>query len=230
MSRENTEPVDGRKRRWEQHNADRRRMVIDAALAVLEREGRPTEQVSAQQIADEAKIHRTGIYRYFDDRADLDIAIQRTVCDRLEQTLTSAVVLEGTARTVVRRVVGAYLRWVVAHPGWTYVIEQPTLGADSPLQETITRVAARIESSLAMVLTLVDAELSADDLTLVTPWVSSLVTGCMGAVRAWRAQDQPLDLDRFVDFLADTIWIQITGLSASRGLTLPDAPLDELLG
>lgn len=228
MSCEKTRSSDGRKRRWEQHNADRRRHVIDAALSVLQREGRPGEAVSAQQIADEAKIHRTGIYRYFDDRADLDTAIQRTICGHLEEALVGSVMLEGTARKAVHRAVDAYVRWVVAHAGWTYVIEQHVPGADSPLQETISRVSEKIEFVVVSFLSLVGAELTGDDLKLVKPWVSSLIAGSVGAVRTWRSQDDPLDLDPFVAFLADTIWVQITGLGASRGVRIPDAPLERL--
>ena len=230
MSTERTTSGDGRRRRWEQHNADRRRQVIAAALDVLERGVHPGEWVTAQQIADEARIHRTGIYRYFTDRADLDVAIQRTICEQLEQTLTASVTLEGLPRSVVQRVVDAYVRWVVAHPTWTYVIEQNVTGSsESPLQSTIARVAEKIEVAVGGFLTLVGADLEDDDLRLVGPWVSSLISGCVGAVRTWRAQEDSVQLDTFAAFLSDTIWLQITGLGASRGITIPNVPLERVL-
>lgn len=229
MGTDQSTPADGRKRRWEQHNAARRQRVIDAALTVLDRDVQPGEWASAQQIADEAKIHRTGIYRYFDDRADLDVAIQRVICEGLRSTLTDSVTLEGTARSVAQRVVDAYIRWVVAHPAWTHVIEQNVTGAaESPLQETIARVAEKIEIAVQGFLALVDADLSEDDLKLVGPWVSSLISGGVGAVRTWRAQDDAVDLNTFSLFLADIIWMQITGLGASRGVQIPDVPLEQL--
>ncbi|MGB3771158.1 MAG: TetR/AcrR family transcriptional regulator [Rhodococcus sp. (in: high G+C Gram-positive bacteria)] len=229
MSTDQSTPADGRKRRWDQHNAERRQRVIGAALQVLDEDVQPGEWASAQQIADKAKIHRTGIYRYFDDRADLDVAIQRVICDDLRSTLNESVTLVGTARSVAQRVVDSYIRWVVAHPAWTYVIEQNVAGAaESPLQESIAQVAEKIEFAVRGFIALVDADLTEDDLKLVGPWVSSLISGGVGAVRTWRSQDDAVDLDTFALFLADIIWMQITGLGASRGVQIPDVPLEGL--
>ncbi|MDJ0392464.1 TetR/AcrR family transcriptional regulator [Rhodococcus sp. G-MC3] len=229
MNTEHAKSGDGRKHRWTQHNADRRRDVINAALAVLERDDRPGEWVTAQQIADEAHIHRTGIYRHFADRADLDIAIQRTICDQLQHTLTASVVLEGMPRSVVQRTVATYVEWVVAHPAWTYVIEQNVAGTtESPLQETIARVADQIETAVEGFLVLVDAQLTSADLKLVGPWVSSLIAGGVGAVRTWRTQRDAPPLETVAAFIADTIWLQITGLGASRGIHIPKVPLERL--
>ncbi|MBY6686573.1 TetR/AcrR family transcriptional regulator [Rhodococcus sp. BP-149] len=101
------------------------------------------EWVTARRIADEARIHRTGIYRYFADRADLDVAIQRTICGQLEQTLTASVTFESLPRSVVQRVVDAYVRWVVAHPTWAYVVEQNVTGSSESLCRARSPVSPR---------------------------------------------------------------------------------------
>ena len=119
----------------------------------------------------------------------------------------------------------------MAHPTWTYVVEQNVTGSsESPLQNTIARVAQKIEVAVGGFLALVGADLGEDDLRLVEPWVSSLISGCVGAVETLRAQGDSVGLDTFAAFLADTIWLQITGLGASRGITIPDVPLERVLG
>ncbi len=45
-----TEPLDGRRRRWQEHNQVRRQVIIDAAIAVLERQT-PGEEVQVQAVA-----------------------------------------------------------------------------------------------------------------------------------------------------------------------------------
>ncbi len=223
-------PDDGRKRRWAQHNADRRAHVIDAALAVLDRNDDPGGPVTAQQIADEAGIHRTGIYRYFEDKTDLDVAIQREICDRLQANLSRAVVLEGQARTAVHRVVDTYVRWVVAHPSWTRFAERAVPGAtENPMADVVGRIAELIEFAVDGFLALVGAELDSDDQRLTGPWVAGLISGCMASVRAWEGQGpDSVSLDQVVAFLSDTVWIQILGLASSRGITMPETPLEAL--
>ena len=66
-----SERRDGRQARWERHNQQRRRQIIDAAIEVIEEAG-PGGELHVQQIATRAGVNRTVVYRYFEDRADLD--------------------------------------------------------------------------------------------------------------------------------------------------------------
>ena len=66
---------DGRQARWDKHNQERRQVILDAAIAVVEA-GEPGAEFHVQQIADRAGLSRTVVYRHFADRADLDQAIQ----------------------------------------------------------------------------------------------------------------------------------------------------------
>lgn len=197
-------------------------------MTVLARDIAPGERLTTAQISAEAKVHRTGLYRHFDDRTDLDTAIARAICQELTGTLVTSFALTGTARDVVHRVVSTYVRWVAEHPAWTRFVERD-VGAVSPtpLEETITVLAARLETEVAAFLALVHADLASADRSLVQPWVAGLVSGCMGAVRSWSGQaESRTDLDHFATFLADTIWLQIKGLGASRGITIPQIPLE----
>lgn len=222
---------DGRKRRWEQHNTDRRRHIIDAAMTVLARDIAPGERLTTAQISAEAGVHRTGLYRHFRDRTDLDTAIQRAICSELTATLVTSFALTGTPRDVVHRMVSTYVRWVAEHPAWTRFVEQDVSAeSPTPLEETNALLAEQLEVSVAAFLSLVHADLTTDDWSLVRPWVAGLVSGCMGAVRSWSGQtEHRTGLDHFATFLADTIWLQVKGLGASRGIAIPQVPLESVV-
>ncbi len=106
---------DGRQARWERHNRERRRHVLEAAVVVLESEP-PGTEVHVQQIAERAGINRTVVYRHFTDRADLDRAVRAHILDGLAAELLPHITLDGTVREIIRRVVSTYVDWVVAHP------------------------------------------------------------------------------------------------------------------
>ena len=73
---------DGRQARWDRHNQERRQRILDAAIAVVE-SGEPGAEVHVQQIAEQAGLSRTVVYRHFADRSDLDRAVQTAIVDDL---------------------------------------------------------------------------------------------------------------------------------------------------
>lgn len=223
--------TDGRKRRWQEHNAARREAVIEAAITVLGRDLAPGGEISVQQIANEASVHRTVLYRYFEDRTDLDLAIQREICRRAGDVLLATVTLEGTPREIVERVVGAYVGWAVDNIGPLRFAERPVAGAPSkPLDDAIGRIAEQIELLIGGFLALLDAEVTDDDRDSLTPWVFLLVGGVMAAVRSWSSRDtlRPA-APEFTRLLADITWLQVEGLAATRNIEVPDLPVEQLL-
>ncbi len=223
--------TDGRKRRWQEHNAARRQAVIDAAIVVLSRDAEPGEEVSVQQIADEASVHRTVLYRYFEDRTDLDLAIQREICTRVAADLLGTITLEGTVRQILRRIIATYVTWAAEHPRLLHFAERPVTGtAERPLDEAIGQFAEQIEILIGGILALLDADVSEDDRDSLTPWVFLLVGGVMAAVRAWISREElrpaaPI----FIDLLTEATWHQIEGLVRSRNIEVPDVPVEQLL-
>ncbi|WP_408897102.1 TetR/AcrR family transcriptional regulator [Nocardioides sp. R1-1] len=222
---------DGRKRRWQQHNADRRQAVIDAALTVLARDLAPGAELSVQQIADEASVHRTVLYRYFEDRTDLDVAIQQEICSRAGELLLAAVTLEGTPREIVHRVIDAYVGWGAENVALMRFAERDIAGASSkPLDDAIGQIAEQIELVIGGFLALLDAEVDDDDRDALTPYVFLLVGGVMAAVRSWSSREELRPpAPEFTRLLADVTWLQIEGLAASRKIEVPDLPVEQLL-
>lgn len=231
MAAAGRDSTDGRKRRWQEHNAARRAAVIDAAITVLGRDVEPGGEISVQQIADEAGVHRTVLYRYFEDRTDLDVAIQRAICAQAGDVLNGAITLEGTVREIVHRIIGAYVGWAVDNTGLLRFVEREIAGAPSkPLDEAIGQMAETIELTIGGVLALLDAELPENDRDVLTPLAFLLVGGVMSAVRAWSSRDELRPAaPAFIDLVAGAIWLQIEGLAASRSIEVPDLPVEQLL-
>jgi len=222
--------LDGRRRRWQEHNQVRRQVIIDAAVAVLERQA-PGEEVQVQAVADQAGMSRTVIYRHFEDRADLDRAVQHQICDDVGAILLPALAYDGTPDQIVTRIVGSFVRWARDHPTLYWFAERDLSGwGPSPLGQAVERVASGIEGLMSVVVSALGFELSDDDRTALDPWVFGMIGAVFAAVRRWleRPEREP-STEAFIGVLSESIWLQINGIALTRGISLPDLPVAELL-
>jgi AcrR family transcriptional regulator len=104
--------VDGRTARWAGHRAQRRAAIVDAAIAVIEREG---PGATVEQFGAEVGVTRQVLYRHFSDRADLDRAIAERAAGQLVDNLLPQLDLEGDVATSIRAALGAYLDYIEEH-------------------------------------------------------------------------------------------------------------------
>lgn len=221
---------DGRRLRWLAHNQARRRVIIDAAVRVLER-SEPGEDIQVQLIAEEAGLARTVLYRHFHDRVDLDLAVQQKICKDLGRTLLPALSYDGEPVVIIRRIVDAFVHWATEHPTlfWFVELELPGPGPH-PLALSIEAVGEQIETLMNTVVQYHGMELSADDRAGLDPWVFGLIGQVFSSVRRWSSRlEVTPDADHLVSMLAESIWHQINGMAASRNVEVPDVPLIELL-
>lgn len=226
-----TPRVDGRQLRWQRHNDQRRQQVIDAAVLVLEEQW-PTTEVRVQQIADKAAINRSVLYRYFNDRTDLDVAVQQEICRRIRDALVPAITLDGTARETVHRIVGAYVGWTTDHAALVRFAEQSIPGASHrPFDAMIELIAAQVEELIEGLLDALGGTPSSEARASLEPWIFGLIGGVMASVRRWT--DRPVlrpEPTRFTDVIAQSVWHQCEGLATANGITIPELPLERLTG
>jgi AcrR family transcriptional regulator len=222
---------DGRRLRWLQHNQARRQVIIDAAIQVLE-QSEAGDEVQVQQIAEKAGLARTVIYRHFNDRVDLDLAVQRQICADLGTRLLPELSYEMPPTEIIRRVIDAFVRWAVEHPTlfWFAELELPGPGPN-PIAEAIEQIAEQIEVLMNTVVDYFGVELTAADRDGLDPWVFALIGGVFSGVRRWISRlERVPDVDHLVGTLADSVWLQINGMAGMHGIELPPAvPLTELL-
>lgn len=221
---------DGRQVRWQEHNQQRRQLIVDAAIAVLERQA-PGDEVQVQAVADEAGLSRTVIYRHFEDRADLDRAVQRAICDQIGLVLLSALVIDAKPEELVANVIGAFVRWTVEHPTQFWFADRDLADwGPSPIAEAMEQIASGIEDIINVVVGALGVELSENDMAGLEPWVFAMIGGVFAGVRRWLGRPERVPgVDGFIAMMAEAFWLQIDGMAHSRGINLPDLPLGSLL-
>jgi AcrR family transcriptional regulator len=219
---------DGRQARWERHNRERRLHILEAALAVLE-SAPPGTEFHVQQIAVQAGLNRTVVYRHFTDRADLDRAVRGHILDAVAAELLPHITLDGTVRQIIRRVVSTYVDWVVAHPSLHRFADQEGAG---PMQHGIAQIATMLAQLLEAAIDLLGVELSDDDRASVDPLAHGLVGAVLGAVRPWIAREERVpSAEQLSQLLSESVWFILDGHARRLGLDIdPDKPLAELVG
>lgn len=220
---------DGRRLRWLAHNQARRRVIIDAAVRVLER-AEPGEEVQVQLIAEEAGLARTVLYRHFHDRVDLDRAVQQRICEELGEVIVPALSVDGTPLVIIRRIIDAVVRWATDHPTPFWFIERELPGpGPHPLAVAVEALAERIEQLMNTVVQYHGVQLSAVERNGLDPWVFGLIGQVFGSIRRWNSRLEATAADHLVDMLAESIWLQINGMATARGIDVPNVSLAELL-
>lgn len=228
-----TERIDGRQERWAEHKRARRQAILEAALEVIG-ETAPGEEIHARQIANRAGLSRTVLYRHFEDRADLDRAVQGLILQRVREALGPAIELQGSPRAIIHRVVGAYVVWASENPALHRFAEAgatPDAVTPSELDRSVGQIASQVEELLRLGVDVLGVELDDAAAQGLDPLVFGLVGAVFNSVRRWLARPvvEP-SREAFVELLAESVWYQIHGLVAARGLELdPDIPIEELL-
>lgn len=221
---------DGRRLRWLAHNQARRRVIIDAAIRVLER-SEPGEDIQVQLIAEEAGLARTVLYRHFHDRVDLDVAVQQQICKDLGKVIRPALSFDGTPIEIIRRIIDVVVRWATEHPTlfWFIELELPGPGPH-PLAVSIESLAEQIELIMNTVVQYYGVELSADNRAGLDPWVFGLIGQVFATIRRWTSRlEVAPSAEALVSMLAESIWLQINGMATARGVDVPTVSLAELI-
>jgi len=100
-------------------------MVVAAVEAVRQHGA----GVSVAEIASRAGITKPVLYRYFDDRADLQRAVGRHAVEMLMERMIPAMSAELEPRAQVAAVVDAFLAGIEDEPQlWRFVVRNPTGG------------------------------------------------------------------------------------------------------
>jgi AcrR family transcriptional regulator len=223
--------IDGRASRWDEHRAERRQHVIDAAIRVIEASP-PGAEFKVQQIADEADMVRTVLYRHFDGRADLQRAVQEHIVSTIVGTVSDDLTMEGSIDDLIQRTLSHLVDWVDAHPN-LYLAAESELGDGqaSLLAAAMQDVAERVMAIVYVGGALLGYEFSKDDrseLDAVVFGVIGLVRGTLGHwVRTPKREPRAAVL---TSIMARSIWVQIDAHISARGIVLdPMVPLEVLL-
>ncbi|WP_165872989.1 TetR/AcrR family transcriptional regulator [Nocardioides jejuensis] len=222
------EPIrDGRNARWDAHREQRRRLILDAASAVVE-DSPVGAELTLQDVAERAGLVRTVVQRHFGGRVQLVRAVQADVLDQAFALITGPVDFTGTLREVVAHMVGTAVDWAVGHPALHALVERE-LG-DGEVSE-LNRIIATYAEYLSSIPRGVAAGRGIELADESVAEMQLVFAGVIGQVRAtlghWMGQHpQLVSRDGVVSVLADAIAAQIAQRSRVYGLDLDaDSPL-----
>lgn len=214
--------MDGRSTRWAGQRQLRRAQFVDAAIAAIARHGPDT---STEQIATQAGVARTRLYKHFTDATDLHRSITHKAVELIARELGPVWNPTGTVTEVISTAVGSYLRWLDGHRNLYYFLGRHSLTTRG---DSIRDIRATISSYLARLF-----EAYATAFGLDTRLCEPLAFGIIGLVESTTSQwlDHPATMsgDELTQNLTRWIWHMIDDTLQTRGVQLdPHAPLPPL--
>lgn len=136
-------PTDGRSTRWAQHREQRRTELLDVARRVIHAQG---PDVTMEDIAAASGTSKSIVYRYFEDKAQLQKLLGQHILTAMHQKLRTEVAAleEGTGTRAgtderVRAMVGAYVATVQRSPNVYRFVTRPSAGLNTFL-ESVSRL------------------------------------------------------------------------------------------
>lgn len=206
---------DGRSTRWDPHRRERRLSIINAAIEAIEEHG---PQALTAQIADKARVPRTHVYRHFDGKPALDLAVCAHVANQIGQRIRAGLASGGTAMAIIRGTIDQHLSWVESHPNLyrflaqhSYRVPTDSLGSSG---DTKAAFAAELTALIARYM----AAFGLD-----TEPAERVVVGVVGLVDAtaawWLGRDDP---PRAVvtGELTEEVWLLLDRTMRRLGLEL----------
>jgi AcrR family transcriptional regulator len=215
---------DGRSTRWDPHRRERRQSIIDAAVAAIEEHG---PSALTGQIADRAGVPRTHVYRHFEGREALDLAVSRHIARELGTRLREALGRPGSAREIIRAGISEHLAWIEAHPNLYRFLAQHAYAVRTTGSPDADDAKAAFAAELTV---LIQRYLGLLGVAAGPP--ERLVVGIVGlvdATAAWWVERGEIGRDELADELTDRVWLLMSRNAAQLGLDLdPDQPLPEV--
>ena len=214
---------DGRSTRWDPHRRERRTAIVQAAIDAIEEHG---PDVLTAQIAERAGVPRTHVYRHFEGKPALDLAVCTHVALQIGDHIRAAFATGGSTTELVGRAIARHLGWVAAHPNLYRFLARNAFAMTTQQGRP-----ADAKAAFAAEITALTAKYMAA-LGLSTEPAERMIVGVVGLVDAtagWWIERREPDLETVAAELTDEVWLIIERAGRQLGATLdPDAPLPEI--
>lgn len=215
---------DGRSTRWDPHRRERRLAIIQAAVSAIEEFG---PDALTGQIAEKAGVPRTHVYRHFDGKQALDLAVSRHIGNEIGERIRAGLATRGSAREVIGASIEQHLAWVEAHPNLYRFLAQHAYAVGATGEKASDDAKAAFAAELTTLIKRYMTALGAD-----TEPAERIIVGVVGLVDAtgvwWLEHGEPSRTALTAE-LTDRVWLIIDHSLREVGLSLdPDQPLPAL--
>jgi AcrR family transcriptional regulator len=215
---------DGRSTRWDPHRRERRLSIINAAIAAIEEHG---PDVLTAQIAQKARVPRTHVYRHFDGKPALDLAVSTHVANQIGQRIRSGLASGGSAMGIIAGAIDEHLAWVEAHPNLYRFLAQNSYAVRGDGPGGAGDAKAALAGELTALISRYMIALGID--TEPAERVIVGVVGLVDATAVWWLGHSTLPRATVSAELSDQVWMLIDRTSRQLGLILePDQPLPRI--
>ena len=216
--------TDGRSTRWGPHRRERRAAIIAAALTAIESSG---PRVHTAQIAAAAGVPRTHVYRHFDGKSALELAVSRQVAVEIGKRVRAGLARRGSPRTMITAAISEHLGWIEAHPNLYRFLAQHAYAVARTGETAVDDAKAVIAAELTALLQGYLSVLGADPTPAARVAVG--VVGMVDATAAWWLEHRDVPRAELTAALAEQVWLVIDHAARGLGLCLdPDLPLPPL--
>jgi AcrR family transcriptional regulator len=217
------QPRDGRSTRWDPHRRERRARIVQAAIAAIEEHG---PDVLTGQIAERAGVPRTHVYRHFDGKPALDLAVSTEVALEIGRHIRAAFAGAGSPAELIASAIDRHLAWVDEHPNLYRFLARNAFAMTTPHGRPADAKAA----FAAEITALTSAYMQA--LGMSTEPAERMIVGVVGLVDAtanwWIERREPDRATVAAELSADVLLI-IERAAEQLGVALdPDAPLPRI--
>ncbi len=206
---------DGRSTRWDPHRRQRRAAIITAAVEAIEQYG---PDVLTAQIAERAGVPRTHVYRHFDGKQALDLAVSRHVARQIGETIRSGLAESGSARTIIGGAIDQHLRWVEAHPNLYRFLAQHAYAVantgSAAADDAKTAFAGELSGLLEHYMALFDLDPSPAERIIIG------VVGMVDSTAAWWLEHPDVPRAELTGQLTEQTWLIIDHTARAAGLSL----------
>ena len=195
--------------RFDEHRAERRDQLLDAATQVVRRLGADT---TMEAIAAEVGVAKPVLYRYFGDRTGLFDALAARFAARLVETLSQALAARLPPREQVAASIDAYVGVLAADPQvYRFATTRMRSGASKP-GGVLDEATAMLARSLGEALRTAGRDSGPAEL-----WAAGIVGMVHVATDRWLAR-QLISRAALVEQLSELLW---SGLGAVTGASTP---------
>lgn len=220
MTASATPQVDGRSARWAGHRERRRGELIDAAVRAISKHG---PEVSVEQMAEEAGVARTRLYKYFNDAADLGGAIADRAAEMITTEMAAVFSVKATPLELTRSAIGAHINWLTEHGDlYRYL----TMHALSSGQHAISDVKTVIARQLVEVFEFYLRTFGAEPVPVLNPLAHGIVGMVESSTNNWLDAPGEITAEQLSGWLTGWTWTLLDQTLRSHGLEIdPEAPL-----
>jgi AcrR family transcriptional regulator len=201
------------------HRQVRRAEFVEATIRALAKHG---PDVGMDEIAAEAGVSKPVLYRHFNDKADLYLAVGMRATEILMAQIVPALENDGTIRERIWRTVDCFLRYVDDYQElYRFLVFRPDPTKSAVVLEDRNKIASVLSGVLNAYL-----ELFQLDTLLAGPSAHGLVGLVQGTAEWWLDHHSEITRQRLTDHLTSMIWYGIDGILRAGGIVLdPNAPL-----